>query len=734
MTKYYAGGVSAIALLTVAFTGNAHAAAEPAAEASVGIEEIVVTAQRREESLQKVPIAVTAFSSEAIESNRIFNVNEVAMRTPGFTFTERNKASQDLFIRGIGTAGIEGAAADPSIVTMVDDVYVGRLGAGATQYFDIERIEVLRGPQGTLYGKNAVGGVVNIATMKPKFDFESKIRAGYGNYNAFTLDGYVTDSISDNAAVKISGTMRTRDGFAHNVFFDRDVEDENTSALRGQLLVKPGDVTEILVSLYGSRDRDNGTARKPVGGAAGALALPGIRVNEARSLTFTNRDIYGGSVRIDHQFDFADFVSITGYRHVDLAINDDLTGAGLNVVPLRNANGESENDDQFSQEFRLSSKALNDRLFWVTGVYYLYENNKRTELTRNETGAPFNTPTYDAFNGSAQFDQTNKTNSIGVFFQGDYSLTDKLKFTAGIRYTQEKKEMTNHAFDLVNPFGGVSVTPLVYPYNVAGSKKWHAWTPRFALDFQATDSLLLYASASRGFKSGGYQAQAGTAEAAITPFNPEFAWSYETGFKSRMWENRVQFNVAAFYTDYSDLQVQQLIALTPTSIPTLITSNAANATSKGIETELVIRPTEWLDIFGNYSYLKTAYKGYIAPNGTDYSGNTLQRSPKHKFNIGGAITLPLGEVGSLRTQGNLSYQSAMFFNPDNLPINRESSYTLVDASMTYTSANEKWELSLWGKNLTNEVYWNSIINLFGTQFTTFAAPRTYGLSITYKMN
>lgn len=726
-------GPSSTANLLIA--GSIGCASTVSVHAQTGprLEEVLVTAERREASLQDVPIAVTAFGGEFLEDGRLNEVSDIALRTPGFSYTSRNGAAQELFIRGIGTAGIEGAAADPSVIMMVDDVYVGRMGAGISQYFDLERLEVLRGPQGTLYGKNAVGGVVNITTRKPQFDTAIEVRAGIGNENSQTLDAYITGALSDSVAGKVTVMSRQRDGFRQNVFFDREIEDEDSTAIRGQLLFNLTDHTEALFSAGATRDRSNGTARKPVGGFGAAAVSQDVDINESESLTFTNRDTQQASLRVDHRFDFGEFVSITGYQTSEIELNDDLTGIGLGAFPLRNANGESEDNLQLSQEFRLSDRALDDRLFWVTGVYYLYEDNERLELVRNETAPPFDV--IDFFNGHAGYDSANKTHSFGVFAEGTYDFTEKLALTVGARYTLEEKDYDIAGYIITNPVGPLPVTPLQEEFDESIDDQWNAFTPRLALHYDATDSALVYGSISRGFKSGGFQAQPGTGDSARIPYDPEFAVSYEIGAKTRWFNDRLQANVAAFFIDYTDLQVSQLTNINdPENLPTLVVSNAANAQSSGVEIEVVAQATSWLQLFASYGYLDTEYDEFIDADGVDLSGNQLQRAPEDQLNLGFQIDTPIRNLGTLQIRGDYSYQSEFFYNPNNLPVTRQDSFEILSGYMNLLSPDERWMLSLWGKNLGDEEYSTHILSFAGTKITTFAPPRTFGVSVTYSFN
>lgn len=694
------------------------------------LEEVVVTAQKREQSLQDVPIAITAFDAESMRSNAIVGLAEIAERTPGFVMTSVNPAEANLYIRGIGTEGLNSnAAGDGSVVMFVDGVYVGRAGGANMDMFDLERVEVLRGPQGTLFGKNAVGGLVHLVTAKPSEDLQTRLQATIGNLNRTDIRGMVSGPIRDNFFGKVAYSSRTRDGFIRNETTGNKVYDENSQSVRAALRYIPdGYDLDVTVSADLAQQREAGRPRTNLCDTAnaGGTHCVGINPDEfvVNSVTdgHLDRDVSGVAAEINWGTSLGTLTSISAYRQAEVDFEDAFFSNPITSSTIESINRNVEESSQLTEELRLASTALEDKLDWVVGLYYLTEDVKRNEMLDQRFGAlaPF-------LVGRVSFPQDVTTTSYAVFAQASYEIVNDLTLTIGARQTWEKKDVELGAVLL----SGANPPPFTAPYNVNAEESWSEFTPKFSIDYAANDDLMIYASAARGFKSGGFQGTASTPESAVVPYDPETAWSYELGAKTQLFDNRLRVNVAAFYTNHKDLQVTELIPAC-----CVVVGNAADAEIKGIELEFQVVPAEGLDISGSYSYLDAKFADFASGATVDNSGNTLPRSPENKLNLAVQYQWPLAKLGTASARVDWSYQDEMFFEASNTPNEVQGSYDTLNARVAIKGPGENWELALWGKNLGDELIKSHIVAfpLYGQELVMYQPPRTWGLSVSWKLN
>ena len=546
--------------------GSGHAISAPT------LEEVVVTAQKREQNLQDVPIAVSAFSGATLEKTQIFDVSDLAGRAPGFVFQQFNPLESELNIRGIGTIRLDSASADSSVVVFLDETYIGRRGAATQDFFDVERIEVLRGPQGTLYGKNVVGGAINIFTGRPEFETSGKLRLGYGNYESKLVSGYFTGGLTETVAGRLSLHYRDRDGYARNHVLGEDLEDYESYAGRGQLLFELSDNLRVHLRADASKDKTNGMNRHEVDdpfrdgiGPVTAWYPPGadIRDNYAPFPQGSERDIWGVSARVEWDTAAATLTSITAYRDADSINAFDQYGADTPPSLLNSLVTESEDYSAISQELRIASSG-ESAWSWVAGLYLLREETDKDDgQIENSFLWLIDGPgsTGDFLQGEYLYVQSNVTNNYAAFGEVSYQLTDTLKLTAGIRYTVDEKDYENEGIDLSNDGGTRGAAPLAEAFpNQKLNETWKETTPRVVLEWQAADDKMFYASASKGFKGGGWQGKPANAAAAVVAYDPEIAWNYEIGAKTEWLDRALQVNVAAFFIDYQDLQVSYAYA------------------------------------------------------------------------------------------------------------------------------------------------------------------------------
>lgn len=732
-----------------------------------GIHTITVTAQKRSESLQEVPLSITAFYGDKLREDAIKSVEGIAGQTPGLVFSAFSVGQPEIAIRGIGTKE-DGAAASDSTVISVDDVYMSARTAQVFDIFDLERVEVLRGPQGTLYGKNSIGGSVNFVTSKPTSELNARVRATVGEYGRFDLGGMVNGELSEQLLGKVSFSRRSYDGHTTNVHNGQTMDSADTLAWRGQLMWLPTQNTEVLFTFDGADDELGDTFRKPVGSAGGATgdnADNPIAVGEAFGIGgvndnpyitandevgYTDRDVNGYSVRVNwDQPDFT-FSSITSWRESDFDWQEDSEGlpgpsGGDPTLPPEYGFRRDVTDsaleftEQLTQELRLVS-AGDQTVDWVAGLFYSEENIDRVE-TYCIPNCGKNMLDVDYPEGSAQWPnalilnssiQGNDSTSWAAYGQFTYHMDNDISVTAGLRYSYEEKDVT-FAGDIDNGIAPVGVF-VQQNFSVAAKDDWSNVSGRVVVDWKLSDDLMTYASISNGFKSGGFIGSPSTPTRAMTSFDEETATNYEAGFKSTMLDNTLRVNGSLFYTDYQDLQVTRfsILADNPTvSFGEFITENAASAEISGFEVEFTWLVTDSLELGGSYAYLDATYNDFrpktanVAPGGgtepcgpgttavsndpadgclPNYSGNTLRQAPENMLHLYARHVFEMDNGSNIISKLSLRYQDDSFYDPDNNDIAVIPEYTILDGLLSWQSASEDWTVTGWVKNITDEYY------------------------------
>lgn len=707
---------------------------EPAATRGQGVEVLVITARRRAESLQRVPIAVTALGAEQLRNEQITDLSEIAAYVPSFTYQSQNSMESEMFIRGVGTTRLNGATADPSVGTFLNEIYIGRRGAATPPIFDLERIEVLRGPQGTLYGKNVVGGAINLITAAPQDEFGAGGSVSIGNYSSLLAEGFVTGALSENLSARLSLYRERHDGFARNVIRDEELEDRDSYAGRLSLLWDASANVRISLIADYSDDQGGGPSRNAVDDPTQpgfGFITPNIpanpRLNHSPYEQYANRTTGGLTGRLDWDLGNSTLTYLAGYRYGEASGRWTQAGAGSPPSITDSTLTQYEQYRGYTQELRLASDAGN-RLRWIGGLYYLFEDIERSSqntATSFLPGGPGSTR--DSLDGDNIFLGFSETRSYAVFTEVEFDITPTVTLVVGGRYTRDEKDLQSDAIilDFGQPGDLLSPAPLQEPYSVTVDGSWSRFTPRVSLEWDVSDNLLVYGSYSEGFKGAGWQGATANAVAAATAYNPEYATTYEIGLKADWFSNRLRTNLAAFYTDFSDLQVELLDDVNLT----LVVANAADAVISGFEFEVQASPTDWLNLFASGSIINAEYKDYIDPlRGIDYSGNQMQRTPQYQYAVGADVRQPVGNNLELIGNINYAYQDQMYWGPNEL--NFEPGYGLLNARIGVGAEDGRWTLSLWGRNLTDELYRVSIIPFVGDEVSVFGAPRTYGVRLT----
>ncbi|MDX3911535.1 MAG: TonB-dependent receptor [Sphingobium sp.] len=704
-----------------------------------GLEDIVVTAQKRAENVQDTPIAISAFSGDTLARNRVQGIADLSRIAPGIV-SGAQYGTNRLFIRGIGLTSIA-IGADPSSAFHVDGVYVGRPSAQLNSFFDIDRVEVLRGPQGTLYGRNATGGSVNVITKRPTADLNGYVNVGYGNYDRIDLEGAVGGPLTEDGRImgRIAVQTVNRDGYGKNLYkvvpggdAKQDIDDENRQSIRASLLFKPTDGLDITLIGEHSRERDHNYANHNMGPYPG-FVLTGplmgytaiIRSRDIASSTSEQNRRTGYALTGIVGYDLSDTIrlqSITGWRKWNRYNAPDTEGS---TAPI-GVEGYKETSRQFSQEGQINYDTTN--LKGIVGLFYYKERvGNRTFVDFSQQN--FGTVAAPVLFPGAYYEQNGHSDisAIAAFTQWTYSITPQLNITGGLRYSHERR--TNE---------GLFAGPLAPIILLDQAKAWNSFTPKVAIDYHIFDDVMLYASYTKGFKSGTYN--------TATPnpvVNPEKVTSYEAGVKATLFDRHLELSIGGFYYDYKDLQVNKIIGITA------VTVNAATAKNKGIEASARWRVTDGLTLNADLTYLDAKFSKFNSANPLYASGceindaahcvngeqvlkgNPLPGSNKWGANIGAEYVLPVGG-NSLTARLDGNYRSRIYFSEFKQEAISQKGVVKLDGSLRYDFG-DRWSATLWGKNLTNrKVVGNEILILALWGFPIAGAydpPRTYGISL-----
>lgn len=738
-------GVSAIAMtMGLALPAAARIqAATPAPERpqdeAFQVEEIIVTARRQSERLQDVPSAVTAFSADTLYRNQTQTLGDLQAHVPNLSLHVGDASNAVIYMRGIGQ--IDSISFnDPGVGVYLDDVYLGRVQGSFLDVVDPQQIEVLRGPQGTLYGRNTIGGAVKFTSAKPTTTPAGYIAAGFGSYDERRLRARLSGPLgSDQWLGSIAVAASRRDGYTDNLADGQTDGDKNLFAARATLIYQPNDRLSANLTVDASRN-DPRRSRTPhretpihsvnTGGLRPVIADPytvNVTYNDLERLNTS-----GVSLTLSYDAGPFTFKSISAYREMDYRTHLDLDASPDRSFGIY----DFEKQDQTSQELQVLYHG--DRLSAVGGLFYFQEN----DWTFGGAVAPdffvdigFILP----FPLNTAGLRLSDNESIAAYGQVDYDLTDRASLTVGLRYTHETKATDNRgenfspavastAEDMERLFGrGLGFGPSGYQ----AEETWDSVTPRIALNYKVSDDVLAYVSAAQGFKSGGFNGRITT---AAQSFDPETLWSYEAGLKSDLFDGRARVNLAAFFQDYTDLQLSRFAADPVTGDFTSVFDNAGGAEFYGVEAEVSAQLSQALRFDGNLAYLHSEYTEYI-DGGVDISGRRkLVNAPEWSGRAGLTYDASLGELGDLTLSGGASYRSKTWLTVSSSEVLAQDGYWLADASILFTPANAPWTVLLSGKNLGDEAYKEHGFDLSaapGVQLGYYGAPRTVSLDVRY---
>lgn len=712
-----------------------------------GIEEIVVTSQHREEKLKNVPIAITAATAEQMQAQGVTDAFDIGKITPSFS-TNREVGFGTPFMRGVGTTNVL-AGDEPSVATYIDGFYQGLGIAAQLPFNNVERVEVLKGPQGTLYGRNAVGGLVNIVTRKPSADTGVEGSVGYGNYDTFSSNAYVTGALGEHVAADFAVTQQDQsEGYSRELNTGKHFGTNDYVALRSKLLFDLGDTDTLLIGFDYANSKDNtANVNSPAPGSLPLEHGEGVLYGQKRSEFAANIDPrfdvkqFGATATLDLDFDSSHFVSLTQYRRLKAIYNVEGDGTSsdgtlvttqLGVTPGLPADSpltpqtivpasfyyisKQSIPYFFTQEFQLLSKDAGP-FKWITGSYVQASQDGYDPLNLYfSTQAP----------ALASIDRDQATLALAAFAQGTYTFDNGLSITEGARYSAERKSIDGTVSQL-NGDGG---------YDSFGGEQstwFRSFTFRLAADYHVNEDLMIYGTVNKGFKSGLFNEQ-NIGEPAI---KPETLYAYEIGFKANP-NGMLRLDGSVYYYDYNDLQT---FVVGSDGLSHL--QNAGGARMYGAELTLEAAPMRGLSLRGGVGLEHATYTDFAdaevflpSPSGGNYpvsedvSGNDVIRTPKFTGNAGASYTFDVGGAGYAALNASIAYSGRYAWDVGNQF--HQGGYALVDLSAKYTTTNDRWSLTLWGKNVTDKEYlvYRNITQRFDA--VAWGNPATYGATVGFK--
>ncbi|MEY2883606.1 MAG: hypothetical protein RL490_1330 [Pseudomonadota bacterium] len=714
--------------------GNATAGS--AAGAPTDPDMIVVTAQLRRESLQNVPLAISAVSGETLLARGINNPTDLRFVSPSLNFANSaNTRGEGLSIRGVGT-NIFGDGVEQSVGVVVDGIAMARNGMGTMSMIDVDHIEVLRGPQGMLFGKNASAGLIAIVTNKPVLG-ENSIQAGasYATWNDLRFNGVGNIAIGDKAAFRLAYSRTDRDGIIDNIQRNEALNNRKEQIVRGSLLVEPAE--GLSIRIIGDWSQSNArccawTARSAAPGqtfaalnaAAGIIPGPENRRNAAGAAFFQNLDQWGTSLQVDYDFSFATLTSISAYREWIARDNNDPDILPINVLDLNAGDSKLQ---QTSQELRLTSPAERP-LEWTLGVFYFDVDNKGGNTQAGTLGVALPP---GATLGSTRRSET-YNNNVAVYGQVGYTLFDRLKISASGRYTWDTLRFDWQQFQAAGTIGGF---PGRFNGGVTGARRQDrnfSW--RVIGQYGFTDDISVFGSIARGFKGSAYDQQL----VSTTPVfvEPEIPTSYEIGLRSQFLDRKATVNLTAFKTDFRNFQAQ---AFDQNVFPARFTTvNAGKLTTQGIEAELNLRPIAGLSLNAQGTYLDTEYRDFqniacyigqpllafgtartdprqcirtsaAGAGVTEGTGLPLTDAPKFTYTLSAAYDIPVGNM-MLNLGANWFHRSSVTYSSNGDPGLTQDGYGLLGANISLRSENNRWRLSVFARNLLDKYFVSRVIS------------------------
>ncbi len=748
-------------------------AADPPPPANNGqIERVTVTAQKRKQDAQDVPASVSTLSGSKARDLGVNTSDKLAEFMPDVSIgMPSGQGNQPIVtIRGVGNNDFNTNNAGPNGV-YADEVYLSAPSAQTFQAFDLDRIEVLKGPQGTLYGRNTSSGLINFISVKPKDELEAALAASYGSYDTYEAYGFFNAPTGDNSAGRFAFIRDSSQGFMKNLLSGDRVTGADSFGVRGLWEVDPSENFSLLLNVHGGAVDDLPTEYHQVGTTQGALSFtPCSRADIKAHLCVDTfgysgpTDLYEGnynrtqhlnvknegmSLHGEYGLGGVTLTSITAFEHNTKLHPEDSDSSPFRLLEI----DFGVRSDTVTQELRAAGSG--EKYNWLVGLYYLNETLKQDQSVFvfldadlicgafcGDNPFPGNPATAFAQIGRGISDQ--KTRSYAIFGQGDYEVFDRTHLTLGGRYTRETRDFTVTGLFTSQDGGMDHFDPYqtLWSFNHNITDDGLSW--RVALDHRFDETLMAYASIATGFKSGGFNGGflgVAPADAAVQaePIRPEKNLAYEVGVKSDLLDKRLRLNAAAFYYDYTDLQVFNLLPPVGggSGFPVNVLDNAPKATIKGIEFEGIAKPFENMTISANAAWLDAKIDKFVNAVGGDFAGHTLPLAPKFSFTGIADYTIPLGSGDFIDFLGSASYRSKVFFDLANEPLITQDGYWLFDARMSYSINDDRWRFSIFGRNLSDQEYLNEAFDLrdsFGLLQQIVGPPLTVGAEVSFHYN
>lgn len=760
--------VSALAL--TASAGLAHAQTAPASPAApdsqaTQIDDIVVTAQKREQAVNDIPLAITALSSEQLENRNIESAADLGRVVAGFTFADTGVNAPVYSLRGVGYFDYSLAAA-PAVSVYLDEVALPYPAMTQGASFDLQRVEVLRGPQGTLFGQNATGGLVNYISARPSDVAAGRFSASYGRFNRVELSGYVTGPLTDTLKGRLAVQSLQSGDWQRSYTRNDTLGGADKTSARAILEWTPADNLRATFNLNGYVDRSDPQATQVIRitPLTPARVLPEVRdyplsPHNARAADWSatrepTRDdrFWQASARVAWDLnDSVTLTSITAFSNLDTDDYIDRDG----MANDNSQYGLRGSIEAFNQEFRLSGET--GILTWVAGASH--QSDKTSENSTVNIASSSNVQSsFGVKFSDASSRINNEIKSSAVFASGDWALSDRLTLTTGLRYTKSELDFVGctavtepaaiQAFAAISAFfrNANALAPATFtPTNgcVTLGSNFLSTEPRFSLDednvswrlalsYDLTDDVLVYATTSRGYKAGNSITVAGSSDTQYKPVTQEELTAYEAGIKATLLDRTMQVNLSAFYYDYQDKQARSKI-VDPVFGALQALVNIPESHSQGAELEVQWLPTAGLTVNAGLAYLDTEIDQFVGFDALgvrrDFVGKPFSFAPEWQNNLDIDYEWPIGNGRTGFVGASAAYRSDASADFDSDPLFKIDAYTLVDGRAGIKTDDGKWKFSVWGKNLTDEYYWQSVIRIQDSVVRVAGMPRTYGISL-----
>jgi iron complex outermembrane receptor protein len=698
--------IAAAGLLTVA--------APAIAQQTTELPEVTVTAQKRLQSSSKVPVALSVVDGDDVKSKGIATIANLTDLVPNVQIGMGSNNGMEITIRGIGNAD-NTERGDPQAAFHIDGIYIGRPQAAGATFFDIERVEVLRGPQGTLYGRNANAGAINVISRKPSNKFEGTVSAEIGTWGAAKLEGMVNVPVSESFALRVVVSKQKHDGYADTANattgFSRDRDDQDNTSVRVQGLLRFSPTASLRVGVDASKDKGAGSAAYDITGGV----LPSSRTLNTQIEGKLNNKNSGVFSELKFGLGAVDVVYLYGHRSGTRDEENSL-GAAPNLYGFY-----SSSQKQDSHEVRVSS-AEAGALQWVLGAYAFKEVGRNLD---------FDVMLPAAFGGGraihfVQDPAISKSNAL--FGQATYALSPEFRATLGLRSTSDQKSRE----------GQTRVGPADTPIGVVGNSaagKWTSSTYRIGAEYDLSPTRMVYAGVSTGYKAGGFNdGNSVVGDPNYNPslyYKPETITAFEGGIKGRFFENKVQLGASAFYYDYADLQKSAAVN------NSLVTLNAGKASVKGVEVEGRAAVSAAGRVNFAIGLLSAKYKQYTSPSGQNLSGKSLDRAPKATVTLGYTHSWELPSGASLSAYAGMRYSTSYVLSDTGTPAQApifytQPSFTRSDLTVTYSSADDRWSAQAFVKNLENKGQLTGLFTNGGSSYANLSEPRTVGVRASVK--